>query len=141
MTSDLKLTVQIHLPGATKGFETWLLRNINKAQVLRGSSMPTSHSPQPLTTEIPYDTLSPALRKTLQLIADAGPNGINTLELLQAGCLACANHVYTLRERGAAIRTKKENATDAHGNVHPRVARYILDGWSLTEEANQEVAA
>lgn len=79
-----------------------------------------------LTPEV---TLPRHQGKVLNHIIVSRMDGINTLQLSEAGCLNSAKAISALRERGALIPTILQDAKDSGGEVHPRVTHYYYLGW------------
>ena len=84
------------------------------------------HLPHPK----PIVELSPALADLIIRIIEAGPDGINTLELYHEGILSVYNHVSTLKKKGAIIDTELKPANDHQGRMHPGIAHYSYKGWA-----------
>jgi hypothetical protein len=69
------------------------------------------------------------LAKTLEHIIALGPQGVASIELIEAGLISAKNNVVRLRKLGARIHTSRTFAEDQHGNRHPSVAYYSYEGW------------
>jgi hypothetical protein len=76
-------------------------------------------------------TLPRRLEKVLELIIEADFMGINTIQLHNAGCIAPSKAVCELRAVGILIKTQFEDACDANGELHKRVAHYFYYGWQF----------
>ena len=94
----------------------------NKSQII--VDLPTLH---------PSVTLPRHLAKVLQLVIEADFMGINTIQLYAAGCSSPSNAICKLRDAGALIETQLQDATDAEGNLHKRIAHYFYYGWQLDD--------
>jgi hypothetical protein len=73
--------------------------------------------------------LSHQLGKALKLIIEADIEGINSLQLFEAGCISAQSEISKLRKQGALIETQRRDAIDSNGEIHPSVAHYIYIGW------------
>lgn len=77
----------------------------------------------------PTVSLPNKLAGLLRLIIAASPEGINTLQLQEAGVIAPAAAVCHLKKHGARIHTYRQTARDAKGNMRNAVAHYVFRGW------------
>jgi hypothetical protein len=84
----------------------------------------------------PSTTLPSQQGRILQLIIETGREGINTLQLFQAGFMSAQNEISTLRKRGAKIQTCRKDALDNNGDIHQAVAHYTYLGWENSMEIN-----
>lgn len=88
------------------------------------------------TVELPQ-----GLAETLQPIITAGPQGVSSISLLEAGTISARNNIAMLRKLGARIETERYSAVDRHGQSHPGTAHYFYKGWTEPKLADRDMVA
>lgn len=80
----------------------------------------------------PYVDLPATQAETLTLIIAAGPVGISSLELRDAGLVSIHNHLGELRALGAVFHTETKSV-NWKGRDHPRIGHYTYQGWTTAK--------
>lgn len=95
------------------------------------------HLPNPNpTVELPQ-----RLAETPQRIIKAGPHGVSSISLLEAGIVSALNNVAMLRKLGAHIETERGSAIGRHGQSHPGTAHYFCKGWIEAKPVDWDMVA
>lgn len=96
------------------------------------------HKRQYITVNLPHlqpsITLPEYLATPLELVINAGTEGINTIELQAAGCIASSSMISRLRARGALISSNRKDAVDTNNRLRKGIAHYTYDGWCNQEQ-------
>lgn len=93
--------------------------------------MPKKNSVEVTLPHIKPTVMLPnGLALTLQLIIDAGEQGINNLQLHEEVPMSGRGNVSLLRKYGAIIQTDRKVAHDSRGNPHKATAYYTYRGWN-----------
>ncbi len=82
----------------------------------------------------PFVTLPRYQGKVLREIIDSGCEGINTLQLTEAGCINPAKAVSFLRKKGALIASELRDVEDSRGEIRPQIAHYKYCGWRFVTD-------
>lgn len=90
---------------------------------------PTTKSSESAKDQAYFNLKSTATEAQRQRILDALRTGPKTsYDLRRMGCYQCQARILELRRMGHDIRTELVNLYDRDGYLHPRCARYHLEG-------------